>query len=79
MASNVEEDYDSDTELVPDYDMVDLNDFKLTKGDELAGGSWELPVEHKRDDSLCLQFALPVFKIGDAVDIQTASKNGFSE
>ena len=77
MASNVEEDYDSDTELVPDYDMVDLNDFKLTKGDELAGGSWELPVEHKRDDSLCLQFALPVFKIGDAVDIQTASKNGF--
>ena len=30
MASNVEEDYDSDTELVPDYDMVDLNDFKLT-------------------------------------------------
>ena len=29
MASNVEEDYDSDTELVPDYDMVDLNDFKL--------------------------------------------------
>ena len=22
MASNVEEDYDSDTELVPDYDMV---------------------------------------------------------
>ena len=77
MASNVEEDYDSDTELVPDYDMVDLNDFNLTKGDELAGGSWELPVEHKRDDSLCLQFALPVFKIGDAVDIQTASKNGF--
>tara|TARA_X000000368_G_scaffold29305_1_gene21963 strand:+ start:2728 stop:3864 length:1137 start_codon:yes stop_codon:yes gene_type:complete len=77
MASNVEEDYDSDTELVPDYDMVDLNDFKLTKGDELAGGSWELPVEHKRDDTLCLQFALPVFRIGDSVDIQTASKNGF--
>ena len=65
MASNVEEDYDSDTELVPDYDMVDLNDFKLVKGDELAGGSWESVIEHLRDESRSLQFALPAFKVGD--------------
>jgi hypothetical protein len=77
MASNIENDYDSDTELVPDFDMVDLNDFKLIKGDELAGGSWELPVEHLRDESISLQFALPAFKINDAIDIETASKNGF--
>jgi len=77
MASNIEKDYDSDTELVPDFDMVDLNDFKLTKGDELAGGSWELPVEHLRDESISLQFALPAFKIDDAIDIETSSKNGF--
>ena len=36
MASNIENDYDSDTELVPDFDMVDLNDFKLIKGDEFC-------------------------------------------
>tara|TARA_B100000073_G_C23743131_1_gene574336 strand:- start:4759 stop:5955 length:1197 start_codon:yes stop_codon:yes gene_type:complete len=77
MASNVEEDYDSDTELVPDYDMVDLNDFKLVKGDELAGGSWESVIEHLRDESRSLQFALPAFKVGDNLDIETASKNGF--
>tara|TARA_B100001250_G_scaffold144864_1_gene124010 strand:+ start:1011 stop:2126 length:1116 start_codon:yes stop_codon:yes gene_type:complete len=77
MASNVEEDYDSDTELVPDYDMVDLNDFKLVKGDELAGGSWESVIEHLRDESRSLQFALPAFKVGDNLDIETTSKNGF--
>ncbi len=77
MASNVEEDYDSDTELVPDYDMVDLNDFKLVKGDELAGGSWESVIEHLRDESRSLQFALPPFRVGDNLDIQAASKNGF--
>ena len=58
--------------------MVDLNDFQLTKGDKLVGGSWELIVEHCRDEDLSLQFALPAFTVSDqGLDIQTASKNGF--
>lgn len=77
MAANVEADYDSDTEYVPDFDMVDLNDFTLTKGEELAGGSWEFVIEHNNDEDIVLQFALPHFPVSDELDIQEASKNGF--
>ena len=66
-----------ETELVSDFDMIDLSDFKLTKGDELAGGSWESIIEHVRDENISLQFALPPVTIGD-LNIQTTSKNGFS-
>tara|TARA_B100001093_G_scaffold291739_1_gene278495 strand:+ start:91 stop:1074 length:984 start_codon:yes stop_codon:yes gene_type:complete len=73
----MEEEYDSDTEYVPDFDMVDLNDFQLNKGTELMGGSWGAVVEHINDDDLSFQFALPQFKIGDNLNISEASKNGF--
>lgn len=75
--SNFDEEYDSDTEYVPDYDMIDLNDFQLNKGTELVGGSWGAVIEHLREDDISFQFAMPPFRIGDSVDISEASKNGF--
>lgn len=80
MASNIEHEYDSDNsdaEFVPDYNMVDLSDFRLTKGGELAGGSWEFTIEHCHDENISLQFALPHFKVGDKIEIEETSKNGF--
>lgn len=77
MSAVIDNEYDSDAEYVPDFDMVNLNDFRLTKGEELAGGSWEFNVEHCHDDDISLQFAMPQFTVGDQVDIQDTSKNGF--
>ena len=42
--STFDEEYDSDAEYVPDFDMVDLSDFQLTDGGELVGGSEQLEV-----------------------------------
>ncbi len=75
--STFDEEYDSDAEYVPDFDMVDLSDFQLTDGGELVGGSWGAMVEHCKDDDITFQFALPIFKVGDSLDITEASKNGF--
>ena len=75
--SQFDEEYDSDTEYVPDYDMIDLNDFRLNKGTELVGGSWGAVIEHLRDDDISFQFALPPFQVGEKLDISEASKNGF--
>ena len=76
--ASLENECDPDTEYVPDYDMIDLNDYQLTKGDELAGGSWEIVVDHCREEDASLQFALPPFVVGEnGIDIQITSKNGF--
>ena len=75
--STFEDEYDSDAEYVPDFDMVDLSDFQLTDGGELVGGSWGAMVEHCKDDDVTFQFAMPIFKVGNSLDITEASKNGF--
>jgi len=78
MASNLETDYDSDTEIVPDFDIVDMENFKLVKGEQLIGGSWETIITHVKNPNITLKFALPPVKVdSDGLDIQNASKNGF--
>tara|TARA_Y100000389_G_scaffold205111_1_gene263343 strand:+ start:5161 stop:6345 length:1185 start_codon:yes stop_codon:yes gene_type:complete len=77
MGDSDNEEYDSDTEYVPDYDMVDLSNWVLTQGEALPGGSWEFIVAHVNDEDASLQFACPHFKIEDKLDMQQASKNGF--
>ena len=72
-----ENDSDDETEYVSDFNMIDLSDFRLVKGDELAGGSWETCIEHILDENISLQFALPPIKLDGGLDIQRASKNGF--
>jgi hypothetical protein len=77
MSNSDNEEYDSDTEYVPDFDMIDLSNWHLTKGEPLPGGSWEFKIEHVEDEDASLQFAVPQFKIEDKLDMQHASKNGF--
>ena len=80
MASNIETDYDSDTEVVPDFDIVDLENFEFKKGDQLVGGSWETIITHVKNPNISLKFALPQIYVnenGILSDIQNASKNGF--
>ena len=80
MASNIETDYDSDTEVVPDFDIVDLENFEFKKGEQLVGGSWETIITHVKNPNISLKFALPQIYVnenGILSDIQNASKNGF--
>tara|TARA_Y100000389_G_scaffold179456_1_gene193541 strand:- start:20847 stop:21869 length:1023 start_codon:yes stop_codon:yes gene_type:complete len=75
--SGFEDNYDSDSEYVTDYNLMDLGQFQLCRGTKLVGGSWGAVLEHCSDDDINFQFALPPIEVGDSLDITEASKNGF--
>ena len=64
-----------DNEYIDEYTSINFNELRVKKGKRLEGGCIELNVLTNSKEPV--YFAMPVFRIGDELNISSISKNGF--
>lgn len=71
-------DQNNENDYVPEFDCVDLNQYEFKSNiEQLPGRSFIANVSNKFDEEDSFEIALPKFKIGENLDIESAGVNGF--